>query len=224
MMDCSAADACRTQVRNRRYVKRPFSPLRSDDSCVVKQPTHYLRVTFPPTRHWTVRRGLTLEDVGIWLSNYDTKPVTQYHITLALLVLDKNESIPDITNFANMLRGVSFELRDFNVLGRTLVLNATELVCENPYQYDLSNLQEKVVPSIKQLLSLQHYKLHDSGLPLHLSVSKLHECEPSIRSHIGNVVSYRPTCFVAKPSSIELVTTRAFNGDMPKVVMSVPIY
>lgn len=197
---------------------------RRNEMCVAKQPTHYLRIVFPPTQNWTVRRGLTMEDVEIWLSNYDTKPVTQYHITVALLVLDKNESIPDITNYANMLKGVSFELKDFNVLGRTLVLNATELVCENPYQYDLSNLQEKVVPSIKQLLSLQHYSVHDSGLPLHLSVSKLHDLESHIRDHIGNVVSYRPTCFVTRPTAIELVTTRAFNGDKPKVVMSVPIY
>nr|QRN68071.1 orf4b protein [Betacoronavirus Erinaceus] len=223
MMDCSALMQ-RNEIRSRRYGKRRFSPVRAGALQVVKQPTHYLRVTFPHTRQWTVRRGLTMEDVETWLSNYDAKPVTQYHITLALFVLDKDESIPDITNFANMFRRVRFELKDFNVLGRTLVLNATELVCENPYQYDLSNLQEEVVPCIKQLLSLQRYKLHDSGLPLHLSVSKLHDLEPEFRSHISNVVSYRPTCFVAKPTSIELVTTRAFNGDAPKVVMSVPIY
>ncbi|AGX27814.1 orf4b [Betacoronavirus Erinaceus/VMC/DEU/2012] len=223
MMDCSALTQS-NEIRNRRYHKRRFSPVRASDLQVAKQPTHYLRITFPPTRQWTVRRGLTMEDVETWLYNYDAKPVTQYHITLALLVLDKDESIPDITNFANMFRRVRFELKDFNVLGRTLVLNATELVCENPYQYDLSNLQEKVVPCIKQLLSLQRYKLHDSGLPLHLSVSKLHDLEPEYRSHISNVVSYRPTCFVAKPTSVELVTTRAFNGDTPKVVMSVPIY
>lgn len=222
MMDCSALQY--NEIRNRRYTKRRFSPVRAGDLHVVKQPTHYLRVVFPPTHQWTVRRGLTMEDVEIWLSNYNVKPVTQYHITLALLVLDKHESIPDITNFANMFRRVRFELKDFNLLGRTLVLNATELVCENPYQYDLSNLQEKVVPCIKQLLSLQRYKLHDSGLPLHLSVSKLHDLEPEYRSHISNVVSYRPTCFVAKPTAVELVTTRAFNGDAPKVVMSVPIY
>nr|QOQ34384.1 hypothetical protein [Erinaceus amurensis coronavirus] len=225
-MESSAVDVLhrRDDIRNRRYGKRRFSPIRVGDLHVVKQPTHYIRVIFPPPSQWVVRKGLTLEDVEIWLSNYDAKPVSQYHITLALLCIEDGGNVPDISTFANMLKGVRFQLRDFNLLGRTLVLNATELVCSNPYEYSLSDLQEKVVPSIKQLLSLQRFSVHHSGLPLHLSVSKLHDCEPHIRAHISNVVAYRPTCFVAKPSRIEVVTTRAFNGDNPKVVMSVPIY
>nr|BDD37135.1 ORF4b [Merbecovirus sp.]BDI08840.1 ORF4b [Merbecovirus sp.] len=205
-----------------RYVKRRFSPLKPEDVMEVEPvcPTHYLRVVFPPSRSWHVSSGHMLEDVQRWLNPYGAKPVSEYHITLALLCCKPDQPFHDFTPLANSLKNVVFELCDFNILGRTLVLNAHELHHHMKVPINMALIH------IREWLTVHGYTIHNSGLPLHLSVSKLHDIDENTRSYLGSLAYFTQytTRMTAKPTALELVTIRGNPDNPKKIVQSIPIF
>nr|QBF80614.1 ORF4b [Middle East respiratory syndrome-related coronavirus] len=99
-----------------RYVKRRFSLLRPEDLSVIVQPTHYVRVTFSDPNMWYLRSGHHLHSVHNWLKPYGGQPVSEYHITLALLNLTDEDLARDFSPIALFLRNVRFELHEFALL------------------------------------------------------------------------------------------------------------
>nr|AVV62540.1 ORF4b [Middle East respiratory syndrome-related coronavirus] len=178
-------------------------------------PTHYLRVVFPPSRNWDVRSGHMLDDVQRWLAPYGAKPVTEYHITIALLICKPDQQFHNFSYLAHMLTDVVFELSDFHILGRTLVLNANE--CQHP---------NMTVHHIKEWLRVYGYTIYNSHLPLHLSVSKLHDLDDATRSYIGSTayIKQYTTRILAKPTALELVTIRGTPNNPKQIVQSIPIF
>nr|WCZ55715.1 MAG: ORF4b protein [Middle East respiratory syndrome-related coronavirus] len=200
-----------------RYVKRRFSPIKFEDVMAVGHPapTHYLRVVFPPSRNWDVRSGHMLDDVQRWLAPYGAKPVTEYHITIALLICKPDQQFHNFSYLAHMLTDVVFELSDFHILGRTLVLSANE--CQHP---------NMTVHHIKEWLRVYGYTIYNSHLPLHLSVSKLHDLDDATRSYIGSTayIKQYTTRILAKPTALELVTIRGTPNNPKQIVQSIPIF
>nr|USF97411.1 ORF4b [Middle East respiratory syndrome-related coronavirus] len=206
-----------------RYAKRRFSPLKPEDVMEIDPhpgPTHYLRVVFPPSKDWRVSSGHMLDDVQKWLTPYGAKPITEYHITLALLCCKPDEQFDDFTPLANMLKDIIFELGDFNILGRTLVLNAHEL-----QRYGMTRPVNMAVPHIKEWLKVHGYTIYNSHLPLHLSVSKLHDLDEATRSYIGTRAYFKQyvTRILVAPTALELVTIRGTPSNPKQIVQSLPI-
>ncbi|ASL68945.1 hypothetical protein [Hypsugo bat coronavirus HKU25] len=207
---------------NLRYVKRRFSPLKLEDIMEVDppQPTHYVRLVFDPLTSWQVVRGHSLDVIQQWLTPFGAKPVSEYHITLALLCCQPTEQFHDLSPLTHLLAGVKFVLSDFNVLGRTLVLNAHEL-------QDGSNFVpvNMAVSHIKEWLKVHGYIIHNSHLPLHLSVSKLHDLDDNTRSYIDSWPYFTQdnTSIVVTPSALELVTIRGNSNNPKQIVQSLPI-
>lgn len=204
-----------------RYAKRRFSPLKPEDLMEVDHsgPTHYLRVIFPPSRNWHVSSGHMLDDVHSWLQPYGAKPVNEYHVTLALLCCRPDARFHDFTPLANAFRNVVFELCDFNILGRTLVLNAHEL------HHHMRVPINMALTHVREWLTVHGYTIHNSGLPLHLSVSKLHDIDENTRSYLGSsaFLTQYITRMTAKPIALELVTIRGNPNNHKKIVQSIPI-
>nr|AUM60017.1 ORF4b protein [Middle East respiratory syndrome-related coronavirus] len=208
-----------------RYAKRRFSPLKLEDIMEVdiSQPTHYLRLIFPNYRQWHCRSGHLIDEVQNWLSAFgDVKPVTEYHLTLTLLCCTEQDLHKDLTPLANILHNVKFDVGGFIIMGKTLVLNAKELVDG----YGNTMYVNMAVPHIKEWLKVQGFTLYNSRLPLHMSVAKLHNLTDSQRAYIGST-AYIQQCvtrFFLAPIAVELVSLRAANNGHKQIVKSIPIH
>nr|ATQ39396.1 ORF4b protein [Middle East respiratory syndrome-related coronavirus] len=211
--------------KNLRYVKRRFSSLRPEDLSVVTQPTHYIRVTFSDPNMWYLRSGHHLHSVHNWLKPYGGQPVSEYHITLALLNLTSEDLARDISPIAVFLRNVRFELHEFALLRKTLVLNASEMYCANIHRFKPVYRVNMAVPTIREWLRVQGFSLYNSHLPLHMSISKLHALDDVTRNYIITMPCFRtyPQQMFVTPMAVELVSIRSAAEGTKQIIHSHPI-
>nr|ASU90464.1 NS4B protein [Middle East respiratory syndrome-related coronavirus] len=208
-----------------RYVKRRFSLLRPEDLSVIVQPTHYVRVTFSDPNMWYLRSGHHLHSVHNWLKPYGGQPVSEYHITLALLNLTDEDLARDFSPIALFLRNVRFELHEFALLRKTLVLNASEIYCANIHRFKPVYRVNTAIPTIKDWLLVQGFSLYHSGLPLHMSISKLHTLDDVTRNYIITMPCFRtyPQQMFVTPLAVDVVSIRSSNQGNKQIVHSHPI-
>nr|WDE20343.1 orf4b protein [Betacoronavirus sp.] len=208
-------------AKKTRYAKRRFSPLVPRDVVMAElQPTHYLRVVFDEPRNWHCLSGHMFDELQRWLGAYGVSTNPDLHITLALLMCDEMEPFDDIEPLTSLLKNVMFDLCGFTVLGRTLVLNAHETNRAGD-----SPPVNMALPHIKEWLRVHAYNIYNSGLPLHMSIAKLHHLDDTMRAYIGSrsYLKQYITRFKLLPRAVEVVTIRNTPNSPKTIVKSLPI-